>query len=277
MPTYLFSWNPLSAFTWPNNSANSAATRRGEIVRLRWSTGGTTSIVAGDRIFLGKLGQDPIGVIASGVAASDCFEDNHWEGDSRRTTYNMVDFDTILGPENVLPRSRLREGSLGDVHWDTEYGGVTIGEEAAEALEAKWRDWTGFAGFPRIEPQLEQSAFRHFGYTGWIKLRLHFLLERESKMVQAKRNEALIRRGRLECEVCGFVFANAYGGHGAGFIECHDRRAFSTLDPTGDLDVSVEDLAVVCANCHRMLHWKDFPSVEELRLRLVTPGATSQA
>ena len=254
MPTYLLSWNPLSAFKWPNNGANSAATRRGQIVHIRWSTGGTTCIVPGDRIFLGKLGRHPIGVVASGVAASDCFEDTHWEDDSKRTTYNMVDFDAILDPESVLPRSGLGEGPLGEVNWDSEYGGITIGEQAAQALEAKWREWLGSAGFPLIELDLERSTFQHFGYAGWIKLRLHLLLERDPELLQSKRNEVLRRAGRLECEVCGLIFTDGSGDYAAGLIECHDRRALSTLDSVVDLDTTTRDLVLVCANCHRTLH-----------------------
>lgn len=272
MPTYLFSWNPLTAFKWPNNGINSAATRRGEVVHVRWSTGGMTRIVPGDRIFLGKVGQNPTGVIASGVAASDCFEDTHWEDGSKRTTYNMVDFDTILDPESVLPRSRLSEGPLGGVNWDTEYGGVTIGEEAAGALEAEWRGWLALTGFPMIESELERSVFQHFGYAGWIKVRLHLLLERNSKLLMAKRSEALRRRpGRLECEVCRSVFNDADEGRGRAVevndIEIHDRRALSTLESTGDLEATVDDVALVCANCHRKLHSRDWPPVEELRAR----------
>jgi 5-methylcytosine-specific restriction enzyme A len=274
MPTYLLSWNPRSAFTWPNNGANSAATREGRVVHIRWSTGGTTGIVPGYRIFLGKLGRPPIGVIASGVAASQCFEDTHWEDDSKSTTYNMVDFDAILAPENVLPRSELLDGPLGRVNWDAEYGGVVMDEDAAEALEAKWRDWIGRAGFPRIEIQLERSVFQQFGFAGWTRLRLHLFLERDLKLCQAKRNEALRRSGCLECEVCGLVFTDASGDHGSGLFECHDRRALSTLDSTGDLDPGSNDLALVCANCHRMLHSQDWPSVEKLRFRLVKPDAT---
>ncbi|MGA2714999.1 MAG: HNH endonuclease [Bryobacteraceae bacterium] len=275
MPTYLFSWNPLTAFKWPNNGVNSAATRRGKVVHIRWSTGGTTCIVPGDRIFLGKVRQHPTGVIASGVAVSDCFEDTHWEDSSKRTTYNMVDFDTILDPESVLPRSRLSEGSLGDVNWDTEYGGVTIGEEAARALEAEWRDWLGRAGFPQIERELEQSTFQLFGYAGWIKLRLHLLLERDSRLLTAKRSEALRRQpGGLECEACMRTFDDAGSDLiEAHDIELHDRRPLSTLDSTGDLETTIEDLALVCANCHRMLHSQDWPSVEELRSQLVKQKA----
>jgi 5-methylcytosine-specific restriction enzyme A len=259
MPAYLLSWSPRSVFTWPNNVANSASTRRGEIVHIRWSTGGNKSILPGDRIFLGKLGQDPVGVIASGVAVSDSFEDSHWEDPSRQTTYNMVDFDAILEPDNVLPRSGLGEGPPGNVDWDAEYGGVAIGEEAADALEAKWRDWLGSAGFPRIEIQLERSVFRHFGYSGWIKLRLHWLLERDPRLLQAIRDDSATRSRRIECSVCNFS---------GGSIECHDRRAIATLDSTGDQEKNVGDLVLVCAKCHETLHEPEWPSVEDLRSRL---------
>jgi hypothetical protein len=263
MPTYLLQWDPHSAFKWPNNAANSAATRRGEIVHIRWSTGGTTRIALGDRIFLGKLGHAPIGVIASGVAASDCFEDTHWEDDSKRAIYNMVDFDTILDPEKVLPRSRLADGALGGVNWDAKYGGAMIAEEAAEALEAKWREWAGSLGFPRIEWELEQSVFLRFGYAGWTKLRLHLSLDRDPKRLQAKREDALKRSERLECDLCRAAFTDGSAGAGAGSIECHDRRPLSALESTGDRNTSIHDLALVCANCHRMLHLQDRPQFEQ--------------
>lgn len=271
MPTYLLSWNPDSAFAWPNNAANSAATRRGEIVRIRWSTGGTNRIITGDRIFLGKLGKDPIGVIASGVAASDCFEDTHWEDPSKRTIYNMVDFDAILRPDNVLPRSWPADSLLGKVDWDAEYGGVRIEEDAAEQLEASWRDWLGLAGFQQLEAQLERSVFRHFGYAGWIRLRLHWLLERDPGLLKAKSDDVSKRSGRPECAVCGFVSPDARGARAAGSIECHDTRPISTLDSTGDQEKDIRDLALVCTRCHAMLHEPDWPSVEDLRLRL-RPG-----
>lgn len=278
MPTYLFSWNPLSAFPWPNHGAHSAATRWGAVVHTRWSTGGITCIVPGDRIFLAKTGEHPTGIIAAGVAASDCFEDTHWEGNSRRTTYVMVDFDTILDPESVLPRSKLVEGALRDVNRDTEQGGIAMSEDAARSLEAEWRNWVERAGFPRIERELEQSVFQQFGYAGWIKLRLHLFLERDSRLIQAKRREALRRHpDRLECEACGSIFKDAEPEvhdlevhdlevHG---LEVHDRRPLSTLQSTGDLTVTVDHLALVCANCHRMLHLHAWSSVEELRSRLM--------
>jgi predicted HNH restriction endonuclease len=54
------------------------------------------------------------------------------------------------------------------------------------------------------------------------------------------------------CEVCGFDFSATYGERGEGFIECHHLQAVSELRP-GET-TALEDLALVCANCHRMIH-----------------------
>ena len=47
-------------------------------------------------------------------------------------------------------------------------------------------------------------------------------------------------------------FAEVYGDLGASYIEAHHRQPLSSLDeprpPTS------ADFAMVCANCHRMLH-----------------------
>jgi serine/threonine protein kinase len=58
--------------------------------------------------------------------------------------------------------------------------------------------------------------------------------------------------GRLACEACGFDFAQVYGKLGEGFIECHHTKPVSKLRK-GD-KTKLSDLALVCANCHRMLH-----------------------
>lgn len=58
--------------------------------------------------------------------------------------------------------------------------------------------------------------------------------------------------GALRCEACGFDFEEAYGEVGKGFAECHHTRPVSELRP--DQGTRLADLAILCANCHRMLH-----------------------
>ena len=60
------------------------------------------------------------------------------------------------------------------------------------------------------------------------------------------------RNGKLICEVCRFDFAIHYGDYGKGFIECHHTQPLETL-PEGH-QTHLDDLALVCSNCHRMIH-----------------------
>lgn len=59
---------------------------------------------------------------------------------------------------------------------------------------------------------------------------------------------------RLVCEVpgCGFDFEAVYGQLGEGFAEVHLLRSLSEMD--GPALTTLADLAVVCANCRRMIH-----------------------
>jgi hypothetical protein len=68
------------------------------------------------------------------------------------------------------------------------------------------------------------------------------------------------------CEVCGFDFARFYGPDGVGYIEAHHRVPFHALPEDVEVRLSPrKDFAVVCANCHRMLHRDPYPTVAELR------------
>jgi hypothetical protein len=96
------------------------------------------------------------------------------------------------------------------------------------------------------------------------KLVQHFRRERDRRIVELKKADVLRRCGKLQCEVCDFVFTDLYGTWGDGFIECHHANQLSTIQE-GER-TRIEDLAVVCANCHRMLHKSTFTlTVAKLR------------
>ncbi|MBO0791712.1 MAG: HNH endonuclease [Ktedonobacteraceae bacterium] len=68
------------------------------------------------------------------------------------------------------------------------------------------------------------------------------------------------------CQICNFSFSETYGPLGEDFIEVHHLYPVSKY--TGEMSVSPEtDMAVVCSNCHRMIHRNpEKPlSLEELR------------
>jgi 5-methylcytosine-specific restriction protein A len=87
---------------------------------------------------------------------------------------------------------------------------------------------------------------------GSVLYRLHKYRERNKSIVSKKKASSLKKNGNIACEHCGFDFEKTYGKVGRGFIECHHKVALSELDV--NRETSLDDLMLVCANCHRMLH-----------------------
>jgi len=82
--------------------------------------------------------------------------------------------------------------------------------------------------------------------------RLHKSKERNRELIKAAKIHHLKNDIKLCCQVCGFSFIDAYGEIGHGFIEAHHIFPISQL--TEEIATKIEDLALVCSNCHRMLH-----------------------
>lgn len=89
---------------------------------------------------------------------------------------------------------------------------------------------------------------------GRVLTRTHQVRERNPKIVEAKKSKVFEETGALLCEACEFDFDRAYGSRGTGFIECHHTLPVSQLDPGHR--TKLDDLALVCSNCHRMIHCK---------------------
>lgn len=80
--------------------------------------------------------------------------------------------------------------------------------------------------------------------------------QREARLRAAKIAEALRRdAGHLICEVpgCGFDFWLRYGDLGRAYAQVHHVRPLASLGSAGER-THVRDLAIVCANCHAMIH-----------------------
>ena len=68
-----------------------------------------------------------------------------------------------------------------------------------------------------------------------------------------------------KCEACGLNFTDKYGALGNKFIETHHLIPFSSLHE-GKTRLSINDFAVLCSNCHSMIHRLDDPSnLDELK------------
>lgn len=100
----------------------------------------------------------------------------------------------------------------------------------------------------RIKEDLAAIELENEFFEGVKKSRLSNFYERNPKL-----RLAAIKVHGLACKICGFNFSDSYGDHGMGFIEVHHLKPVSTLN-TPTKVCPENDMIVVCANCHRMLH-----------------------
>jgi 5-methylcytosine-specific restriction protein A len=80
----------------------------------------------------------------------------------------------------------------------------------------------------------------------------HVERERDNALAALKKEAVLAALGHLRCEACDFDFGEVYGEIGAGFCEVHHIRPLSERD--GAEDTRLDDLAVLCSNCHSIIH-----------------------
>ncbi|SDG57639.1 MrcB family domain-containing protein [Thalassobaculum litoreum] len=92
--------------------------------------------------------------------------------------------------------------------------------------------------------------------------RLHYKLELSGSY--AKKVKAV--HGYV-CQVCDFDFEKTYGEIGKGFIEAHHLVPVATLNPGHVATMNPRtDFAVLCSNCHRMVHKTNPPmTIDELK------------
>jgi hypothetical protein len=99
---------------------------------------------------------------------------------------------------------------------------------------------------------------------GKEKYQLHKSKERNNKLVQLAKDRYKQIDNTLKCQVCNFSFVEVYGEIGSGFIEAHHIFPIHMLEK--ETLTRMEDLALVCSNCHRMLHRKrPWISIDDLK------------
>jgi hypothetical protein len=117
-----------------------------------------------------------------------------------------------------------------------------------------------------------EPAIEHRGFAEGQRLRREiFFFSRNPGLTRA----AKVHYG-LCCMACGFDFEAVYGMLGRGYIECHHLDPLSErpeADWSEKLTTCIEQVVVLCANCHRMAHRKrPALSIEELRGLVTTPS-----
>ena len=126
--------------------------------------------------------------------------------------------------------------------YPTHYPSGEVSEPTPEDEYLEGQRLTSERSYFRRNPQLVKQAKAYYGYT---------------------------------CQVCGFSFKKQYGDLGSKYIECHHLDPLSEHDDADELIVTtIDDVRVVCSNCHRMLHRRRPPyTVEELKAAITDSPA----
>ena len=128
-----------------------------------------------------------------------------------------------------------------------------------------------------IEPKAKTPPDLDFGNPFESKIEIeegqerfmnHLLRERNRSLVSKKKEQVRGSGRSVACEVCGFVFAEKYGKPGCDYCEVH--HLIPLANKQGVRNTRLEDLAIVCANCHRVIHTRNPAfTLEEMRAMLI--------
>lgn len=123
-----------------------------------------------------------------------------------------------------------------------------------------------------FELEEEADILHIIGTEGVIRLQQHRRRERDAVLMRKFKHRYMQENaGAAPCQVCGFDFTAVYGEMGRSYIEAHHRTPLSTVNPTSGTTTVYEDMAFLCANCHRMAHRvvdSRWLTVEELAQRV---------
>jgi 5-methylcytosine-specific restriction endonuclease McrA len=108
-------------------------------------------------------------------------------------------------------------------------------------------------GITRHAMQPEALAEEVSALEGQLRERMIRHRYREARLRRAKIKAVLASEGTLRCEVraCGFDFRHRYGLLGMEYAQVHH---LSPIAGPGPKARTLDDLSIVCANCHAMIH-----------------------
>lgn len=122
--------------------------------------------------------------------------------------------------------------------------------ERMRAVAAAVRQSIAVGGFTQLDPTDLDFADSE-AVEGRLLLVSHRRRERDPRLRARKLRRNAADGHDLNCEVCGFNFSVTYGETGNGYIEVHHIRPLHDSGPT---TTRLDDLALLCANCHRVIH-----------------------
>ncbi|MGX5623680.1 HNH endonuclease [Bacillus cereus] len=169
--------------------------------------------------------------------------------------------ENILGLDSKESKGYQAMGILHNIGIKNDHKGIFEGINISDALSLLQKEMENFN--PIKDVLIRMSEEEDF-LEGKEKFRLHRYRERNNKLVNQAKERFIQVHGRLYCEACGMDFERIYGDRGRDFIEAHHRKPISEMK--NNETNKIEDLAMLCSNCHSMIYRKPQVTVEELRV-----------
>lgn len=200
-----------------------------------------------DATFAGKKVLDGICFICYEVNKELRFAPSKFIG-YRDNTSNSIDgrhgddsnqvISRILGSEPILEKFEMQFRIF------TSNLGITVGPLGGFDNPRKF--------WPEVLDIPELSNGAGLYDEGNLSKRKHRVRERNSQLIKDAKDRFKKKHGHLFCEVCNFNFSDKYGVLGDGFIEAHHTIPVSKMKP--GYKTYINEIAMVCSNCHRMIH-----------------------
>jgi 5-methylcytosine-specific restriction protein A len=140
MTTYVFAWNPR-LWDWPELPRERRRIETRGSVDIEWACGRTRAIEPGSRAFFVRLGVPPKGLIGSGYALSQPWEDVHWRPEKAAvgaTTHYLKLRLEFLRDSPIIALDELAVPPFGRFRWAVRQSGMRLPSSIADALEPWW-------------------------------------------------------------------------------------------------------------------------------------------
>ena len=217
--------------------------------RTEWTCHEKTQV--GDTVFIyfgEKIGE----LVACGKVVKPRWEVDTWTSPSWRYRTKIGSLERVHG----VTRETIRK-HLPDLTWINQprMHKPLTSEQAKVITDLVNQSQYKFDGVGFGSSFDELMAEELIGIEGEKRLMLVAHRKREKGLRDLKIAKAKeFNGGRLICEVpgCAFDFEKVYGPVGANYAQVHHLIPLSSSD--GQREVTLLDLAIVCANCHAMIH-----------------------
>lgn len=224
-----------------------------------------TQITIGDEVYIwrAKGSQNAIsGVVSFGVINEEC--------NPREKLKNKLNLYDNLWTEPFSEASNIKAGVLvKEIRLSPLDGMLTADELKKDPVLSKMQILTSRVGSNFLLNDVQSQIIKNYwdglnikideqeddffsSKEGRIKLRLHKIRERNPQ-IKRKAIEVFKRKNNdIFCEICRFSFEEKYGTLGKDFIEVHHLKPISKYKDNEE--TTIENLKLVCSNCHRMIH-----------------------